>query len=650
MTRAARAVLGLVVLVGGLITFAPPAVAAMSSPVVSPASPFVGHSFTVTGTVPGRTVRSVRLEVWDGKQWAGRASTRTDSTGRYRFSRASSASPLSQRVRVPATRVAGRLLRAEVSPVRTVRQRDDSIALTAPPSVPTGQAIALSGRIASADSGRRVALQRAEGTTWATVTTALTSRGVVSASFVPRADTERLRLVLLASGLRRGATSVARTVTVTTPTPTPTPDVTTPTPTPTPTPTVDPPDEPVAETVPRLTITTAVDPATGEPAAFSQEYVRATMKLDPRDSGVAPFDVATRLRIRGNSTAWALVKLSLKVKLDTSTSLAGFPKSKDWVLLSNFYDRSLLRNDVAFEASRRIGLAWSPRMQPVEVVVNGRLQGLYDLGEGVEKAADRVVLPKSGVLLEADFHDDDGPQFVTTRGLRVFLKDPNDQPAALTDQVAAGVQHVEDVLYGDDFADPEHGYRSLVDVDSFVRWYLLNELMKNVDSTFHGSIWMSWSGGRLAMAAPWDFDLSAGTWTDFDVSDPTGWYVGRTWWSGVAAAPGTMLVGPDGHYLNRMLDDPWFRDRVAEVWAEVAPALRDLPAEIDRRAAGITPAATRNFAPVEDGGAGMPLGMTWIDFPSSVFHGSWTAEATALSTWIDRRVAWMDTQLTEPSP
>ena len=401
--------------------------------------------------------------------------------------------------------------------------------------------------------------------------------------------------------------------------------------------------KPVApERVPRLDIVTD----NGQPVTSGEDYLHATLALDPRDSGATDQVLTSRLRVRGHSTSWIRTKLSYKVKLDAKSSVLGMPASKNWVLLANFYDRSMLRNDVAFEAAHRIGVPWAPRMHPVEVWLNGRPAGLYQLGEGIEAEPDRADrFGAGGVLLEADSWADDDPVFTTDHGLQTYIKEPEDIEPAVVDTVATKVQDFEDALYGSDYRDPDHGYRAFVDVDSFVDWWLVNELMKNLDSPYNNSIWMLLgSDGRLRMGPVWDFDQAAGNRTDWALDDPRGWFLRRNWYD--AAAPRlspTQMKGPDGHWLNRMFSDPWFQGQADERWQEVRASLVTLPAYVTQQADEIARAAGRNFSPT---GADLPVGPTYMDpEPAHVFRGTWRREADALRTWLATRLTWMDNKL-----
>ncbi|RYF44386.1 MAG: hypothetical protein EOO38_18010, partial [Cytophagaceae bacterium] len=101
------------------------------------------------------------------------------------------------------------------------------------------------------------------------------------------------------------------------------------------------------------------------------------------------FEADAKLKGRGNFT-WGLPKKPYRIKLNTKASVMGMPADKDWVLLANYTDKTLIRTATVFEFSRRLGTAWTPRSDFVDVNLNGLNIGSYMLTEQVKLAADRV--------------------------------------------------------------------------------------------------------------------------------------------------------------------------------------------------------------------------------------------------------------------
>ncbi|WP_166133360.1 CotH kinase family protein [Nocardioides ochotonae] len=613
-----------------LVELGAPVLRTAPAPHVRPRTPIVGERVTVSRQVPAPAGRQVRLEERRGGAWVTVARTRSDEARRVAMARAVR-TPI--RLRLVAPPVAGRpRWQSAARKVTPVAQR---LAAHGPARVvvprATGRAdVVASATLSPARAGRVVALQHRRDGRWVEV--ARVRQGTAAALAFPEVTlpvgTHDLRVV--ATGPGRPAERRTGYALV------------------------------VDSAPPRLDIVTE----DGAGITSHEDYVRADLRLT--HAGAAPDDrevlaESARLRVRGNTTAWIVDKLPYKIKLDRARSVLGMPASTDWVLLANFYDRSLMRNDLAFEVGRRLGVPWSARTVDVEVWLNGAYRGVYQLAEGIEVQPGRVEIetadpdrpaPDGGYLLEADQYADTDPSFRTSRGMQVFVKEPGDVAPAFVESVRAHLQGVEDALYSPDFTDPRTGYRSLVDLDSFAGWYLLNEIVKNVDSAFTGSVWLHRDlGGRLAMGPPWDFDRSAGNSRAWDLDDPTGWYLGRNFtqepWTR-EPHPGTSptpMTGPEGHWINRMLTDERFVGLVRERWREARPELLALPEYVARQRAHLADAAARNFAP-KPGGAGMPLEPQFFEDPTDmIYRGTWEGEADALEAWIRARVAWLDLQL-----
>ena len=171
------------------------------------------------------------------------------------------------------------------------------------------------------------------------------------------------------------------------------------------------------------------------------------------------------------------------------------------------------------------------------------------------------------------------------------------------------------------------------------------ELVKNVDAGMNNSVHLQRDeGGRLSMGPVWDFDISGGNRMRWAGTSPAGWFVRHNWYGEDDWVP-SQLDGPEGHWWYRMFQDPAFEARVKARWREVRAGLMALPAYLEVRRGLIADAAARTFAPVEDGGAGMPQGPTPHDDGVLVHHESWAASADYLNGWLTARLQWMDEKL-----
>lgn len=165
-------------------------------------------------------------------------------------------------------------------------------------------------------------------------------------------------------------------------------------------------------------------------------------------------------------------KRSYGLKLEKKSVLLGMSKGKRFNLQANNDDASLLRSRIGFLLARTwSNFNWTPMEQPVELIVNGNYLGNYLLCEEPRISEGRI---EAGTLLEiTEEADATDPHFTTQQsGLTFKVVDPDD---ASIDPLSQTIEDFEKRLYGGKFSD----YKGMVDVNSFVDWYLLNEICGN---------------------------------------------------------------------------------------------------------------------------------------------------------------------------
>ncbi len=381
--------------------------------------------------------------------------------------------------------------------------------------------------------------------------------------------------------------------------------------------------------LPIVRITTAG----GVPIESKEEYVTGILSIDP-NGGPTPFayEGALQIRGRGNSSWWLAPKKPYKIKLDSKASLFGFPSDKEWAVLANFPDKTLIRNIVAMEMSSRFEMAYTPRSIPVEVFLNGRYNGEYLWIETIKVSKKRVAIAEmedddiaddavtGGYLLEVNMPADEDFNFTTTSGVTFSLHDPSPPAAEQLTYITQYVQQTEDAIFSVDFADPEIGYAHYLDVDSFINWYLLNELFSNPDANFQTSCWMYKDrNAKLFMGPAWDFDLGAGNANFNDSQLTSGWHVRSAPW------------------LMRLFEDPAFASKVRARWNEMkAGEIDTIFSYVDQQAARLDQAQQNNFQR-------WPILELYV-WPNTSIPGSYQGEVDQLKSWLEERIAWMDTE------
>ena len=350
-----------------------------------------------------------------------------------------------------------------------------------------------------------------------------------------------------------------------------------------------------------------VDTDDGKNITSKTEYKTASMYI--RGTEELPGLQAVRCSIRGRgNTTWGWPKKPYLVKLDEKASVLGMPKHKRWVLLANFMDRTLMRNMVSMKVSSLMsGLAWTPRCQPVELVLNGKHVGTYLLIEQVRVDNDRVDIKEmtaednsgealtGGYLLELDFHYDNEVQWVDGHGRNaqwgdgipfgVKYPDPDDLTPAQLGYIKGYVAETANVLYGSNFTDPAKGYAQYIDVDSFIDYWLVFEVMCNHELGNPGSVFMHKDrGGKLVAGPCWDFDWGV---LSFKTS-------GGEW----------NLVNGKAIWYERLFQDPAFKAKVKARFEELLPQLEAIPDYMDECETLLAASAKLNFSlwnPANDG-------------------------------------------------
>lgn len=278
------------------------------------------------------------------------------------------------------------------------------------------------------------------------------------------------------------------------------------------------------------------------------------------DGSVAYDDALTSFHGRGNAT-YAYRKKPYQFKLNDKVSLSGLAEGKTWILLANYLDLSLLRNQVVLDLGREVGVPCSIGNQPVDVYMNGVYRGLYlltekiqisksrinitDLEKKTEKLNDKELteykrfsepsrafgiykgyeIPNDpedvtgGYIFEIEkrsrLKDYERNGFETDLSLRVVIKEPT---AASRKQLAYAANLFQDfhyALHAEDGYSPATGryYQDFIDEPSFAAKYLMEEFVKNYDFLASSHFLFKDSDlvdGKLYFGPLWDYDLCMG--------------------------------------------------------------------------------------------------------------------------------------------
>lgn len=316
-----------------------------------------------------------------------------------------------------------------------------------------------------------------------------------------------------------------------------------------------------------------IDTETGGDVESKEEYIRGSFSLTA-DDGRRIAEDSFRIRGRGNQS-WMAKKKSYKLKFDSKVCLmdpsSGDTKAKDWVLIANHGDKSLIRNHVAMSAARVLdGIEWVPYTELVEVYLNGEYRGVYLLSEQVEVAKKRVNITDGeiddpGFLIELDSYasGEYNREFFTLEDRRYTVK----SDCASSDQVIAMKLHLETLLNMAREGDREK-IEEYFDLSSLIDTYLLYEFSKNPDVDW-SSFFMYFKEphGKLYFGPPWDFDIAFGNGNDG--AHYAGLYAGQL------TASNGRYVEDVNEWLAAFVSHEWFRKAVRERWNEKKNEIKD---------------------------------------------------------------------------
>ena len=384
--------------------------------------------------------------------------------------------------------------------------------------------------------------------------------------------------------------------------------------------------------------------------------IHNTDSLNHVDDPFNNYDGLISIEIRGSSSQM-FPKKSYALETQDSfgnnnnVSLIDMPTENDWILHGPYTDKTLMRNILTFQLGRDIG-RYTPRTKYCELMINGDYQGVYLMMENIKRDNDRVdiatLLPtdtigdelSGGYILKVDKFTGDfeggwtspHPNIGGGELIIQFHKPESDElHLSQTTYIQDHVTAFEDTLMSEGFADPISGYRSFIDVQSFIDLYLINELSKNVDgyrlSTYFYKEKDS-DGGKIVMGPWWDYNLSFGNADYCECWDPTGFEVN------------TECGWNNPFWWERLLEDPAYANLTRCTWEQYraeAWSNENIHGLIDSLETRLAEAHHRDFTRFPRLGQ-----YVW---PNWFIGDTFSQELEFMRDWIDGRLAWLDTNI-----
>ena len=342
-------------------------------------------------------------------------------------------------------------------------------------------------------------------------------------------------------------------------------------------------------------------------------------------------DLEMKIKGRGNSTWWQggiWGKKPYQIKFGDKTEVLNMPKDKKWVLLAELSDKSLIRNKIAREIANISRFDYVPQAEYSEVFINEQHVGAYLIGQKVEESKNRVNIGDTGYLIEIDtdangrIETDDvyfrSSQWSSRYEDGVFnIKEPSlDYDSEEFNLIKDHVNDFEEALFGNNFKDPDLGYRSFIDLPSFIDWFLVNEISKNQDARSYSSIYFNYiPGEKIKMGPVWDFDLAFGNVDYSNAENPEGFWIKENLW------------------FKRMFEDPYFSDLVNTRFNYYENNLSSILSKVDEFENYLSKSQKKNFEIWDI--------LSKDVWPIPVKYDTHREYVEYLKNWIDTRMLWL---------
>jgi hypothetical protein len=341
--------------------------------------------------------------------------------------------------------------------------------------------------------------------------------------------------------------------------------------------------------------------------------------------------------------------------------ILNMPAENDWVLIANYNDKVFMRNTLAFDLFSKMG-HYQPHTQLCELDSNGVYEGIYVLTEKIKRDKGRVDIAKltttdtsgdnltGGYIIKIDNSDGTGtdgwnsPDQALDRpgGYPYWIYDypkPEDIVIQQKKYIQGFVKTVDSVLKGSKFADPVNGYRKYLDVASFIDYFIVGEVSRNVDTYKKSAFFYKdkdSKDGHLHDGPVWDFDWAWKNINECEVNATDG-----SGWTFLISSVCKSYPVPPG-WMVKLLQDTSFTNALHTRYSLLRQTILSETAlnhYIDSIHTLVNEAQVRHYQrwPI----LGIDVGTPEVGPQPTTFDG----EITKFKDWISTRLTWLDANM-----
>ncbi|MDR2057205.1 MAG: CotH kinase family protein [Dysgonamonadaceae bacterium] len=378
-----------------------------------------------------------------------------------------------------------------------------------------------------------------------------------------------------------------------------------------------------------------------------EEYVKGIITVIS-GNGTKIYTDSLEIRGRGNNS-WTHPKKPYRIKLSQKARLLDLPaNARNWTLINSYGDKTLMRNILAYDFSRRIEMPYTSPSEAVDLVLNGDYKGCYQLSDHIDVRKNRVDIEEmspsdvsgvnltGGYMIEIDAYAYDEPKKFTSYrySIPVSIKYPDSDEIvkAQEDYIEAHFNKLTDAVFSDSFKDPQDGFRKYLYIDTFLKYFLVGEYSGNTDTYWSARMYKRRGDDKFNFGPVWDFDLGfENDSRTYRVNDKTDW---------IALSSYGSAAGSARSFIRRIMSDEdmltqlkfiysYYRDR--NVSKEV------LLQEVDNYAAYLNQSQDLNFKRWRI--------LNRLVHQNPAVYGSYEGEVNNVKNYIAGRIDWIDQKL-----
>jgi hypothetical protein len=346
-----------------------------------------------------------------------------------------------------------------------------------------------------------------------------------------------------------------------------------------------------------------------------------------------------------------------------SVPILNMPPENDWILLANYNDKTFMRNTLAFDLFAGMG-HYQPHTRLCEVIVNNEYQGIYVLTEKIKRDRNRVDISEltpsdtsgidvtGGYIVEINYPDGSGSdgwqskyEAIDCPGTRRYpyfvyrYPKPGDIAPQQKQYIQGFIDTIDSVLRSPKWADPVEGYRAYLDVPSFVDYFIVGEVSRNVDTYKKSAFFYKDKtdvDGRLHAGPVWDFDWA---WKNIDECVVNA-IDGSGWTFDISRVCRSRPVPPG--WMVKLLQDTTFANQLHTRYSLLRKTILSgefLYHYADSIRALVSEAQVRHYQkwPI----LGKNVGAPEVDAQPATYDG----EIAKFKNWISTRLTWLDANM-----